>query len=229
MPLIALAASLLLLAGCAAVPAGSPPGLTDADLAALSKADSDARWQQLHLPDTIAEPDVPVVSYTSGDTWSITQVQCLDEAGLAAREVSGGFAVDGYAQGDPQGPTPFAVAIAMWTCQAQFPRDVRLSGYITDAQVHYLYDYFTTRLAPCFALLGYDVPPAPAPLSYLGAVRSGVYWNPYYTAAGKAIVATQADMDRLDLQCPGPGPDYWAYRPLAFMHSLNQEGTGGLQ
>lgn len=229
MPLLALAASLLLLAGCAAAPAGQPPSLTDAGLAALSKADSDARWQALRLPSTYQEPVVPVVAYTTGDTWSITQVQCLSDAGLAAREVSGGFAVDGFRIGAPQGNTPFSVAIAMWQCQAQYPRDVRLSGYITDEQVLYMYDFFTKRLAPCLALQGYDVPAPPARDGYLETVRRGVYWDPYYTATGHPIVATQEQLTALDLKCSALPADYWAFRPLAYLHSLNQEGTGGLQ
>lgn len=230
MPLLALAASTLLLVGCAAAPSGPPPGLDDAGLAALSQAASDARWTALRLPSTIDEPAVSVVAYTSGDTWSITQVQCLTNAGLAAREVSGGFTVDGYRIGSPQSNNPFAVSIAIWTCQAQFPRDVRLSGYITDDQVLYMYDFFTKRLAPCLALHGYDIPPAPARDGYLETVRRGIYWNPYYTATGHPIVSAQEQFDALDLQCPGPPNDsYWAYLPFAYLHSLNQEGTGGLR
>lgn len=228
MPLFAIAASILLLAGCAAAPAKPPPGLTDTELAALSRAQSDARWDALRLPSAYQEPEVTVVSYTTGDTWSITQVQCLNKAGLAAREVSGGFAVDAYRIGAPQGDTPFAVAIAIWTCQARFPRDVRLSGYLTDDQVLYMYDFFTKRLAPCLALQGYEVAQAPPRDSYLEMVRRGVYWNPYYSRTEHPHGSTQKQLDTPDLRCAPLPDDYWAYQPFAYLRSLNQEGTGGL-
>jgi hypothetical protein len=226
MPLLALAASMLLLAGCASA-AAPPPGLTDDQLDALTQRDLDGRWDALRMP--IPKPEVQRVQYTTSDNWSMTQVACLIDQGLDAHEVSGGFAVDGFQPGNAAASDPYAISVAMWTCLAEYPRDVRSSGYLSDAQVLYMYDYFADRLAPCLRLLGYHPAPAPDRAGYVADVRSGLYWSPYYADPLHPIVSEVADWDRIDLQCP-PLPDdpYWAYRPLAWMHT-SAEGSGALR
>ena len=163
-----------------------------------------------------------VVSHTSGANWSETQVSCLQAQGLDAREVSGGFTVDGVGNSD-------AYLIATWTCATEYPTDVRLSGYLTDDQILYMYDYWVNRLAPCLKFLGYDLAPTPSREHYLQQVRSGSYWSPYFTSKALPLVDTPLEWHRIDLQCAPLPPEYWAYEPLAYLHGLNQEGTGGLR
>ena len=53
----AAAVLVLLLAGCSA-PAAPPPGLTDAQLQAMEKVQSDSAWNALHLSIAIPKPDI---------------------------------------------------------------------------------------------------------------------------------------------------------------------------
>ena len=61
-----------------------------------------------------------------------------------------------------------------------------------------MYDYGAGRLAPCLELQGLAVPPAPARESFVGALRAGIAWNPYYAADGMPLVASPADLAALD-------------------------------
>lgn len=54
----------------------------------------------------------------------------------------------------------------------------------------------------------------PARESYVGALRAGIAWNPYYAADGTPLVATPADLAALDIRCPPLRDDpYGWYRP----------------
>lgn len=211
-------AALLLVSGCAATTT-VPPGPTEAEVDALVSQQLDEQWILLDLPRSVAKPQVTRVAFTSPSTWSYRQLGCYLSSRLDARDSSGDITVNGLQPG-VQSASPYAVQLAVWTCQAQYPRDPRLTGYLSDAQVLYMYDYFSTRLAPCLRLLGYAVPTPPARADYLASVRSGGAWDPYYSADGTAIVQAPSDVERLNLQCP-PLPDdpFWAYRPLGWLHS----------
>jgi hypothetical protein len=212
------AASTLLLGGCAAAHDPVPPGPTQADVDTAVARDLDAQWSAMNLPPSVAKPEVARVAFTSLDSWSYRQLDCYLAAGLDAHDVGGDFTVNGFRAGSPNGAVPYAASIAIFTCQAQYPRDPRLVGYLSDAQVLYMYDYFRGRLAPCLRLLGYNVPAAPGREHYLASVRLGQYWDPYYTARSTAILPTRQDFDRLDLQCaPLPDATFWAYHPFGWL------------
>ena len=202
-----------LLAGCsAATPV--PPGATDTEVDAYVSSTLDSYWQSIQSGRLIADgvsavPKVPTVAFTTPDTWASVQTSCLQAAGLQAREISGGFTID-----DPGDLDATAVSIAQWTCLRQYPVDPRITGFLSDAQVLYMYDYFTTRLAPCLASLGFEVPPPPPRERFVGLVRDGPSWNPYYRADGDLIVELPAQWVRVNAQCP-PLPDdpFGSYRP----------------
>lgn len=193
-----LTASTVLLAGCAST-AGIPPGISGTEAEVLVDAQLDSLWAGLRLPEGTVQPEVERIAWTTTDTWSSTQVGCLLGEGIAAREVSGGFAIDGA-------DTP-ATAISQWTCLARYPVDPRGVGYLSDAQVLYMYDYFAKRLAPCLRLLGYAVDEPPPRADYLASVREGRFWSPYSEAIGDS-----ADRQRIDARCPPlPADPYAAY------------------
>lgn len=207
--LAGLAAAVLLLAGCA-TPSPVPPGATDAEADRVVAQQLVHYWSSLGLGQSqngrvVADR----IAFTTADSWASQQVTCLVAAGLDAREVSGGFAIDS------NGALSNAEGIdAQLTCLAQYPVDPRVDGFLSDAQALYMYDYFTQRLAPCLELLGYDVPPAPARGSYLHLLRVGIPWTPYERAGGAPIASTPAEWQVIDARCPAlPSEPFSRFQP----------------
>lgn len=202
---------LLLLAGCASAPA-LPPGPTDDEADAAVAEELAQYWRTIDQPG--APPaGVERVEFTTTVNWSTAQVVCLQAAGLAAREISGGYAIDDY------GPlTPSEGVAAQWTCLRQFPVDPRSTGLLSDAQILYMYDYFAERLAPCLQLKGYKVAPVPVRDDYVHRVRTGEFWNPYYNVDGVPIAT---DFRVIDAACPALPDD-----PFGAMHPASGPGPG---
>lgn len=207
--LVGLAAVVLLLAGCAA-PAPVPPGATDAEAEAVVTEQLTTYWSSLGLDQALGDRPTPQrIAFTTADSWASAQVTCLVAAGLDAREVSGGFAIDS------DGALTRSEGIAaQLTCLAQYPVDPRVDGFLSDAQALYMYDYFTERLVPCLELLGYDVPPAPARSSYLHLLRVGIPWTPYERADSGPIATTPAEWEIIDAKCPAlPTDPFSRFQP----------------
>ena len=188
----------------------------------MTDQQSDASWNSLPLTAAIPRPDVKRISYTNGANWSETQADCLRKHGINAHEVSGGFAVDGVGDSD-------AYLIASWTCATEYPVDVRDGGYLTPDQVLYMYDFWANRLAPCLKLLGYQLAPTPTRDQFVQGLASSRHWTPYNTVDGQPLVDSPEQWRQIDLRCPPLPADYWNYEPLAYLHALSLEGTGGLR
>jgi hypothetical protein len=203
-------ASSLLLAGCAA-PASVPPGPSDTEIDSVVQQQLDSLWDAYPMPDGAVKPEVERVAFTTGETWSSTQVSCLNEQGLDAHEVSGGFAVEG--NGDAA-----AGRIAMWVCQGMYPRDPRGTGYLSDAQILYMYDFYVSRLGPCMKLLGYVVTDPPARDHYIERLRNGNYWSPYFAEGWDPQRIDVEKWERVDFECGRlPEDPYDQYHPLSWV------------
>lgn len=193
---LALAASVLLLAGCAtATPI--PPGITDAEAEEVVAENLAEQWTSIYHGQAGEMPRVERVAFTTPDTWSSAQVSCLVAAGIDAAEVSGGFSVSG------DGSVPEdQIRNSQFTCLAEYPVDPRSLGYLSAPQALYAYDYFTQRLAPCLHLLGYRTPLAPDRLAYAGQLRAGIVWTPYALGAGPPLEATPEQWEIINAKCP---------------------------
>jgi len=199
---------MLALNGCSPV-AAPPPMATDAEVEEHLDLEFAERWDALDLPDGIPKPDATTVAFTTRTSWAYLQVECLVEHGVPAREVSGDFSID------PDASRPREETLVIrWTCERQYPVDPRAVGFLSIPQTLYMYDYFAGRLAPCLELQGLDVAPPPDREAYVGAIRAGGGWNPYFAADGTALVASAADLAALDARCPPlPEVPYGWYRP----------------
>jgi hypothetical protein len=205
---LALAASVLLLAGCA-TPTPVPPGATDAEADVAVAEQLSHYWSALGPGQQRDFPQVDRIAFTTADNWASTQVTCLLAAGLGAREVSGGFAID------DNGPLTGAEGIdAQRTCLAEYPVDPRTQGFLSDAQALYMYDYFTQRLTPCLELLGYDVATAPDRDLYVHSLRSGIAWTPYLDEHLQPLLASPERWSVINAKCaPLPVEPFSAFQP----------------
>jgi len=194
--LVAPVAAVLLLAGCASPPTPPAPP-TDIELDEQVESESDALWDLMRLPTGTPRPAVGTVLYSSLDTVADIQVACLQAHNLPARRVTGGYSITNSGQ-----YTETESRVIQWTCRRQYPVDPRLTGYLSIPQALYMYDYFAKRTAPCLALEGYRVAPPPDRLAYVGLMRSGSVWNPYFTADGLSLVHSAEEQARINSRCP---------------------------
>jgi hypothetical protein len=153
---------------------------------AILSHDRDVQWARLRLPPDTVRPSVSVEGFTTPDTWSSTQVECLRSAGLDAREVSGGFVVDGTA---PDDASQVRVSIVEWECVGRYPRDPRERGYLTARQELYRYDFASQRIVPCLRSNGFAIDDPPTRDAYISDARSGMRWDPYDGVGAQTTVA----------------------------------------
>lgn len=206
---LALAAGLLVLglAGCSS-PTPVPPGLSDAEASAVAFQQQADVWASGDR-NGVVFPSIAPVQLVTTSTWTSRQVTCLIAAGLQAREVSGGYVIDGYGS-----LSPVDGATAQAVCLAQYPVDPRTTGYLSDLQGLYMYDYFTQRLAPCLRLYGFDSGIAPDRMAYVGQLRAGIIWTPYNNVNGEPETRTAGEWAIINAHCPPlPAEPFTAYQP----------------
>lgn len=188
----ALAASVLLLAGCASAPA-MPEPLSPAVIKG-QMADTAQQWWQAMFP-SVPQPAVDPVEYLPRDEAMPKIVGCLKSAGIEGLL----FGPDEswiYLGNDPD--VVDEVNRTYYVCAQQYPLSFDDEIFLSAEQREWIYHYERERLVPCLQLLGYSL-----------ANRTGEYlpgtddsWTPYYemypTPAG-------SDWERIDLRCP-PSP-----------------------
>ena len=192
---LGLAASLMLLAGCAV---GAPPSL---ELTASERADftaqrNDLRWERFFADrDDVVRPTVEVVRYVRPEGVNRLWAGCVNDAGFEeVREYGDGisFGVDA-SEVD-------AAYLAFYRCTAQYPIEPTAVGYLSQRQLGNLYDYYATRLIPCLALAGYPVALDGTRDQFVALGVDGQEPNPYALLEVPSGAAWRA----LDLRCPPP-------------------------
>jgi hypothetical protein len=185
-------AVVLMLCGCTSSHP-VPPGPSEADIADYLDQLSEQHWDFADLDDSIERPRVAVVRFVKPEEWGRSIANCMNEAGYAGyRAVGGGLESTQPAAADLPGE-----AIAMYTCQSQFPFDPSLYGIVSGAQLELLYDYYARFLVPCLAVRGYDRGDPPSREAFLEMGAVGL-WSPYWWVQEPDAAA----YERLQRACP---------------------------
>jgi hypothetical protein len=161
---------------------------------AITAADNDARWSFFFgdRPD-VARPQVDRLGYVAPQDAEALYKKCLATAGVNPDYIYGFGAYDS----DPVGQT--AAYIAYYTCVAQYPVNPISVGFLSQAQLGFMYDYFTGRLVPCLRSLGYYVAPPPPRRAFVDGLFNGATWDPY---ADVHPPAGRHSWDFIDERCP---------------------------
>lgn len=196
-------AVLLLTSGCAT--RANPPSLTQAQLDAITAADNDARWAFFFGGRTdVVRPDVHRLAYVPANKAETYYKSCLRAAGVDPEGIYG------FAAYDP-GPLATQAYVTYYTCVAEHPVNPLEIGYLSRAQVDYMYDYYTARLVPCLRVLGYPVSDPPPREEFAATAYPGREWDPYaqvHPVPGKFSWAS------IDARCPPlPEATYGAPHP----------------
>lgn len=181
---LAVVACAALLAGCAAAPA-LPEGLNRAEVDAIVDQANRDWWEQIAPgePMPVVEPIEYLVS--GGPTKGLDT--CLTEANQTD-------------QHDWE--------VAVFVCSMQYPYDMSDDdfGYLSAAELEYLWSYFATRLVPCLELMGYDIGTLPTKERFFA--EPYLSWVPYYSMA--PLPQTAREWKRIDARCPVPPVgSYW--------------------
>ena len=201
--LVALAASALLLAGCAPA-VDLPPPITQAE-AKKVMADQQLSWWESMFPGE-PMPVVDPIEFVDPNTYGTQSNDCLKAANLEGISFSpdGGWTTTTGSREQLD-----LINRALFICSAEYPYDTSDPadmGLLSDEQIGWIWSYNKTRLVPCLQQLGYAV-----------TNRSGDYvegtgglWIPYYDMTP---APTQEEWPLIELHCPRSpvGPDY---RPI---------------
>jgi hypothetical protein len=196
---VAAAASLCLLAGCATT--ALPAGPTDAEREAAISAELDRQWELTGLDERYPRPARIDQELVSADVWNTSLGSCLDSLGLEGfsyEETRGLVRYDG-GRADP------GQLLDWYECLAKYPSVLVLSA----DQLEYIHHYYTSWLVPCLGFRGYEVAevPAASDLMMSGGFTSQV-WSPYSTVT----LATDEEYREVIAACPPtvPGVDGWS-------------------
>ncbi|MEO8095116.1 MAG: hypothetical protein ABI632_09295 [Pseudolysinimonas sp.] len=184
--------ALLSLAGCAS-PAPPAP-LSQAQVDAITAADNDARWSFFfgERPD-VARPHVTRLGYLDPHSAESFYKKCLVDAGVNPDDIFG----FGIYDVDPTGLTE--AYLTYYVCVAEYPVNPIAIGYLSTPQLGFMYDYYSTRLAPCLLALGYSVEPAPRRAAFVDGSFNGSGWDPY---ADVHPTPGKHSWDFIDERCP---------------------------
>lgn len=201
---VAALAGAALLAGCAPAPS-LPAGLTAAEVREIRAAENEQWWFAMFPtePMPVIEP-IAEVALADADA---VRTECA-LAALPPGAVPG-VAPDGQTFLDGTGAT--LLDRAYFQCALLYPLelgDPTEAGYLSPAQLSWLFDYYETRLVPCLRLAGFAVGAQPERESFVDSVYGS--WSPYY--AMTPTPSTSAEWRQLDVRCPPP-PFGAEYRP----------------
>jgi len=201
-----LAASVLLLVGCA--PAfEAPPPITYAEAKKLVH-EQNLEWWTSMFPDEPMPLVEPVEFLDPGSSTGEEVTECLRVAELEGISIAsdGSWSSTGSSTEQVQ-----AMNRAQFVCSMRYPYDMRdpeEMGYLSDEQTAWIWSYNRERLVPCLQLMGYSVTNRTS--DYVPG--SNEYWSPYFEIWQQL---KKSDWDLMDARCPQSpvGPDWRPYAP----------------
>ncbi len=148
-------------------------------------------------------PETTQVRFITLDEHPQVIVDCLHEAGfpeVTAEEGAVTYSVADEAQGA-------ALALAHYTCIAEYPLDPKFERPLTDEQLRKLYDHYTGPLRDCVEAEGHEVSEPPVFEKFVEDHRNQTgTWDPISEASANLNGSqVQALMDK----CPQTPPDLY--------------------
>ena len=154
------AASIVLLSGCAEPRHAPPSGLSAEEFAEYNDYVGQRMWQFTGLPESLRPEVTPEI--VEPDEWTERLGACDDMAAVAT------------AAGEQ------AAIISEYECRMSYQLTPGVLSLLNEAQLDYLYDYYQRTLVPCLRIRGVEVPEVLTRDEAVDVGRFGAYpWNPY--------------------------------------------------
>jgi hypothetical protein len=169
------------------------PPMSASEIEAQAKLD--LLGHKEHFLGTFPDIEVPVVArirFIDMKDWADTLADCLTEAGFPTTASGGGIS------STPPTGQELAWGLAAYTCSAQYPVDPRQTRPPSDAQIAYLYDYYTMIAVPCLEEVGFtDIAEPPSKQTYISTYGTPGLWSPYEQSH-----STAAQWEEAAVSCP---------------------------
>lgn len=191
---------LVALSGCQSAPPKPPDvdGMSSAQVERIYKHDIAEFRENLltAFPDAII-PEVTRVRFVDPQEWPLVFSECVTSEGFEAHPADGGVKYE---------PIPDAQAeaqnLAVFVCRVKYPVHPQFQVTLTDAELKYLYWYFTTDLKPCLEAANIEVPDAPSETVFIENYSKDGGWDIY-----KHAVELSGDAwTKINTACPQVPP-----------------------
>lgn len=147
-------------------------------------------------------PEVERVRYVSQEDWPTEQAQCLSTLGFPTSVESDGSFTTKSTEGQQE-----ALAEASYTCEVQYPMDLKYSQAPTRTQLRIFYGYYRDTLIPCLQDYGVETGSLPSEETFVEGTASGsASWTPY-----DAINLETVDTAEMNQKCPSSPPSEILY------------------
>ncbi|QTX03381.1 hypothetical protein [Agromyces archimandritae] len=186
----------LLLPGCTSQQ--NPANLSSTAKVVFTPKDyQDVMWDSImaRFPDAV-RPEVPIVRVITDEDFAPLYEQCMHEEGFEV-EV---YEDTGFKAFVPEGQDePFS--LAMYICEAKYPRPTEMGVAEDDASGHLLYSYYRDSLIQCLTDQGFEPEPLPSETKFLDAMSTDERYDPY---AGLLRTGglNFSDWETLNEECP---------------------------
>lgn len=138
-------------------------------------------------------PEVERVRFISEEERSEVQAQCLTNLGFPTTVES-----DGSYQTNSTAEQEESLALASYTCELQYPIDLRYAQAFTRTQLRAIYTYYRDSLLPCLQGQGLEIGQLPSEETYIEGVTTGnAPWTPY-----DSVDLASIDVNALNKACP---------------------------
>lgn len=187
------AATLSACAGQSAETSSSTPPPTAPESSAVEQYLTSVREQFQQTAPDAQVPEVDVVRPVGYLEQPALLVGCLDETGFAA-EISGPAAAP-LVSAEYAPEQAEAYALAMYTCQSQYPVSTELVP-VNETTFGEYYDFLVAETAPCLTELGYTIPEPPSRQAFIEESLGGqTTWSPMDMPAQQSQEAWTAAFD----------------------------------
>ncbi|MHC5796730.1 hypothetical protein ACVXZ4_11280 [Lacisediminihabitans sp. FW035] len=206
---VAIAASMLMLAGCAGASDLDPLG--PERRAQIRQAILDAHWAGVvrDYPDGL-RPTVPTVRPVTDHDQPAVFFACMRASGVPASPTDNGFRYN-----SSLGQSLLEFEAVRYVCEASSPSESEVVSYLSGTSRAALFDYQTKVVRPCLLSAGAKSPAPPdgGPSYYLSAALAA--WNPYMDIL--AAKPRSSAVSYLEQRCP----------PIPAWLDLSTEGISG--
>jgi hypothetical protein len=196
--LVVAAACVCLLAGCAPVPAATPPVGLSTEEAESRRVFSNQEWWLRISPPGTPMPEVTPVAYVNAAAAEDRSLGCFTQAtgipSINYNELTLTW------QGPNGEPLSSAQNRMLFICTLEYPIDLSdpaAAGLYSPEERSWAWTYQQTRLTPCLQLMGFAVDNREG-----GYIPSSAWWSPYDEITP---APTASEWKRIDDKCP-PSP-----------------------
>lgn len=141
-------------------------------------------------------PQVDRIRFIKEEETAKVRSDCLTNAGFPTTVNSDGSWTTNNSSDQEE-----AFALANYTCEIQYPKELRYAQALTRKQFRSIFAYYRDSLVPCLKDRGYEIASQPSEETFVEAAVSGSEaWSPYDSVDTSS--SDSVEIDSLTKDCP---------------------------